>query len=103
MQHINDNLLLLSNGEPRNVLDEKCRKLGIPNTPKYIDAIEAYGEKRLIVLSAAAAHFLADRKLAETQNKPQKEKTSCFKKFLSAITGKRGELKIFKPKMKAGE
>jgi hypothetical protein len=99
MQQINDNSLLLSNGEPRNVLDEECRQLGIPNIPEYIDAVEAYGEKRFVVVSAAAAHFLADRKLAE----PQKEETSRFKKFLNKIAGKRGEPKMFKPKIKAGE
>jgi hypothetical protein len=98
MQIVNDNFEVLSNGEPRNVLGEECRQLGIPNIPEYVDAIEAYGEKRFVVLTAAGAHFLIDKKLKETRNFPESGK--CFKRYLESITGKRGELKMFKPKMK---
>jgi hypothetical protein len=54
---------ILSNGEPRSVLDEKCKQLGIPNIPEYVDAVEAFGEKRLIIISAAAAHFFDRQKI----------------------------------------
>jgi hypothetical protein len=53
----------LRNGEPRKVLDEDCRRLGIPNTPEYIDAIEAFGEERIIILSNAAAQLIAYTKM----------------------------------------
>jgi enoyl-CoA hydratase/carnithine racemase len=98
MPAINDNFEVLSNGELRNVLNEECRQLGIPNIQEYVDAIEAYGEKRLVVLTAAGAHFLIDKKLKETGNIPESGKR--FKRYLESITGKRGELKMFKPKMK---
>jgi enoyl-CoA hydratase/carnithine racemase len=98
MQQIN--VLLLNNGEPRSVLDEECRQFGIPNIPEYVDAIEAYGEKRLLILSAAGTHFLTDKKLAELKDGAQKEKAKRFKRFLNETIGKRGELKMFKPKMK---
>jgi hypothetical protein len=97
MQTINDNFKgILKNGELRSVLDEECRKFGIPNIPEYVDAIEAYGEKRLVVLTAAGAHFLIDKKLKETGNIPESGKR--FKQQLESITGRRGELKMFKTK-----
>jgi hypothetical protein len=102
MQQINDNLSLLSNGEPRNVLDEECLQLGIPNIPEYVDAIGAYGEKRLVVISAAAAHFLTDKKIKET-DPIASGNAKQFKQFLEKTTGKRGELKMFKPKNETGE
>jgi hypothetical protein len=99
MQTINDNLpttAILSNGEPRSVLDKECRELGIPNIPEYVDAIEAYGEKRLVMVTAAGAHFLIDKKLKETSDIPENGKR--FKRYLEGVTGKRGELKMFKTK-----
>jgi hypothetical protein len=94
MQQINDNFeKTLSNGEPRSLLDEECRQLGIPNIPEYVDAIEAYGEKRCVMVTAAGAHFLIDKKLKETGSIPESGKR--FKRYLESITGKRGELKMF--------
>jgi hypothetical protein len=101
MQTINDNFKeILKNGEPRCVIDEECREFGIPNIPEYVDAIEACGEKRLLILSTAGMYFLADKKLAELKDGRQKEKTKRFKRFLNETMGKRGELKMFKPEMK---
>jgi hypothetical protein len=98
MRQINDNFKrTLSNGEPRSVINEYCRQLGIPNIPEYVDAINDGKEKRLVVISAAAAHFLTDRKLAELKNGSPKEQIKSFKRFLNETTGKRGELKMFKP------
>jgi membrane-associated HD superfamily phosphohydrolase len=97
MRQINDNFeKTLSNGEPRSVINEYCRQLGIPNIPEYVDAINNGKEKRLVIISAAAAHFLTDRKLAELKNGFPKEQIKSFKRFLNETTGKRGELKIFK-------
>jgi glutaredoxin-related protein len=102
LQTSNDNFKeILKNGEPRSALDEECQRLGIPNIQEYVDAIEAYGEKRLVVLTDAGAHFLIDKKPKETVNIPKSGKR--FKRYLKSITGKRGELKMFKPKMKIGE
>jgi hypothetical protein len=103
MRQINDNFeKTLSNGEPRSVINEYCRQLGIPNIPEYIDAINDDKEKRLVVISAAAAHFLTDRKLKELPEKSmQKANVKQFKNFLNETTGKRGELKMFNKK--AGE
>jgi hypothetical protein len=101
MQIINDNFKeVLSNGEPRSVLDEECRQVGIPNIPEYVDAIEAYGEKRLLILSAAAMHLLTDRKLDKLEPGTLRENVKRFKRYLESITGKWGELKMFKPKIK---
>jgi hypothetical protein len=100
MQQINDNFReVLGNGEPRSVLDEECRQVGIPNIPEYVDAVEAYGEERLVVLTAAGAHFLINKKLKETGDIPESGKR--FKRYPESITGKRGELKMFK--LKTGE
>jgi hypothetical protein len=97
MQQINDNFeKILSNGEPRSVLDEECQQLGIPNIPTYIDAIGDGEKKRLVVISAAAAHFLTDKRLAEPEDGVQKEQTEYFKRFLNKTVGKRGELIMFK-------
>jgi hypothetical protein len=94
MRQINDNFKrTLSNGEPRSVINEYCRQLGIPNIPEYVDAINDGREKRLIVISAAAAHFLTDKRLKETGSENVKQ----FKNFLNETTGKIGELKMFKP------
>jgi hypothetical protein len=98
MKIINDNLSkseILSNGEPRSVLDEDCQQLGIPNIPEYVDAIEAQDEKRLLVLSSAGTHFLTDKRLAELKDGPLKQQVKRFKRFLNETTGKRGELKMF--------
>jgi hypothetical protein len=98
MQRINDNFeRTLSNGEPRSVINEYCRQLGIPNIPEYVDAIEAYSEKRCVMVTAAGAHFLIDKKLKETGNIPESGKH--FKRYLESITGKRGELKMFNKKV----
>jgi hypothetical protein len=97
MQQVNDNFKeILKNGEPRSVIDEYCRQLGIPNMPEYVDAIEAYGEKRLAVLTPAGMHFLIDRKLKETGNLSEDEKH--LKRHVESLTGKRGELKMFNKK-----
>jgi hypothetical protein len=97
MTSTNDNFKkILSNGEPRSVLDEECRELGIPNIPEYIDAVEDYGQKRCIVISIAATHFLTDKRLAELKPGELNEKGKRFKKYLNETVGKRGELKMFK-------
>jgi hypothetical protein len=98
MPIINDNSKeVLSNGEPRCVLDEECSELGIPNIPEYVDAIEAYGQKRLVVLTTAGVHFFTDKKIKEA--KPAVSKNAKqFKRYLESITGKKGELKMFNPK-----
>jgi hypothetical protein len=102
MQIINDNFKeILSNGEPRSVLDEECQTLGIPNIPEYVDAIEAYGEKRILMLSVAGTHFLTDKRLAELKDGERKKKVKRFKRFINETMGKRGELKMFNNK--AGE
>jgi hypothetical protein len=98
MKAINDNNAILNNGEPRSVLDKQCKRLGIPNIPEYIDAIDDGKEKRLVVLSTAGVHFLTDKRLKELELGPEKEAAKHFKKFLNEITGKRGELKMFKTK-----
>jgi hypothetical protein len=97
MKEINDNSQgILINGEPRCVLDEECRQLGLPNIPEYVNAIEAHGEKRLLVLSVAGTHFLTDKRLAELESGELKEKVKDFKKYINKTMGKRGELKMFK-------
>ena len=99
MTQINDNLHsreLLSNGEPRSVIDEVCLKLGIPNIPEYVNAINDGEDNRLIVISAAAAHFLTDRRLQELKEGTLKQRVEGFKRYLNKTIGKRGELRIFK-------
>ncbi|GHU19906.1 hypothetical protein FACS189472_10370 [Alphaproteobacteria bacterium] len=98
MKTINDNNAILHNGEPRSVLDKECQQLGVPNIPEYVNAIEGYSEKRLLVLTIAGTHFLTDKRLEELKPGPQKEKVKRFKSFLNETTGKRGELKMFKTK-----
>jgi hypothetical protein len=99
MQRINDNFSkseILLNGEHRSVIDEYCQQIGIPNMPEYVDAVDDFGEKRLVMLSSAGMHFLADKRLKELPEKSlQKAKVKRFKNFINETVGKRGELKIF--------
>jgi len=100
MTQINDILhstAILSNGEPRSAIDEACLQLGIPNMPEYVNAIDDGEDNRLVVLSAAATHFLTDRRLQELKEGALKEQVERFKCFLNKTMGKRGELRIFKP------
>jgi hypothetical protein len=100
MRQVNDNFKeVLKNGEPRSVIDEYCQQLGIPNIPEYVDAVDDFGEKRLVVLSVAGVHFLTDKRLKELPKKsPQKAKVNRFKNHINTTMGKRGELRIFKTK-----
>jgi hypothetical protein len=98
MKEINDNLSkseILINGESRSVLDEECQQLGLPNIPEYVDAVDDFGEKRLLVLTVAGMHFLADKRLKDLPEGSQKIEVKRFKNFLNETIGKRGELKTF--------
>ncbi|GHU19925.1 hypothetical protein FACS189472_10420 [Alphaproteobacteria bacterium] len=103
MKTINDNDAILHNGELRSVLDKECQQLGVPNIPEYVDAIEGYGEKRLLILTVAGTHFLTDKRLSELEPGPKKENVKRFKQFLNRTVGKRGELKMFKTRNEIGE